>query len=214
MNPTTATVGNDERRDAILDAAWRLIAERGYHQVRVQDIARMCGTSTGTVHYYFPVKEDVLREALRYCVQKAFERQSVHLREIDGARERLLALIEMQLPVPGQVRDEWSVWLQFWAEASLREELRPVHNAFYARWSETVVRIVKRGQRQGVFGDVDPEEFAILFTSLTDGAAIQAITGAAGISVERMRRLLVDVVDRELTIEPPSGSEPRGATGE
>jgi AcrR family transcriptional regulator len=203
MNSATGTVGNDERRDAILDAAWRLIAERGYHQVRVQDIARMCGTSTGTVHYYFPGKEDVLREALRYCVQKAFERQSVQLREIDDARERFLALIEMQLPVPGQVRDEWSVWLQFWAESSLREELRPVHNAFYARWTETVVRIVRRGQRQGVFGEVDPEGFALMFTSLTDGAAIQAMTGAPGMSVERMRRLLVDVIDRELAADLP-----------
>jgi AcrR family transcriptional regulator len=200
MNPTSASVGNDERRTTILDAAWRLIAERGYHQVRVQDIARVCGTSTGTVHYYFPGKDDVLREALHHCVQKAFERQSVQLRKIDDARERMLALIEMQLPMQGQVRDEWSVWLQFWAEASVREELRPIHNAFYARWAETVIRIVKRGQRQGVFREVDPEEFALLFTSLTDGAAIQVITGARGMSIDHMRRFLVSVVDRELSV--------------
>jgi len=146
--------GEDGRKRSILEATWRLIAERGYHTVRVQDIAAVCGTSTGTVHYYFPGKQDVLVEALKYCVEQAFARQSVELRAIDDARDRLLRLIELQLPWPGAgVRDEWLIWLQFWTEAATRPELREIHNDFYARWMDTVVRIVRRGQRQGVFRD-------------------------------------------------------------
>lgn len=193
--------GNEQRRLAILDAAWRLVAERGYHQVRVQDIARMCGTSTGTVHYYFPGKDDVLREALKHSVDQAFARQGAQLKQIEDARKRLLALIEMQLPVGGQVRDEWSIWLQFWAEACLDPELRPVHNAFYARWAETVVRIVERGKRQGTFRDVDSVAFARHLTATTDGAAIQVLTGAPGMTVDVMRDILVGIVDRELRID-------------
>ena len=71
---------DDPRKLEILRATWRLIAERGYHEVRVSDIARACGTSSGTVHYHFPGKRDVLVEALRHCVDQAFERQSAELR--------------------------------------------------------------------------------------------------------------------------------------
>lgn len=188
------------RRQAILDAAWQLVAQRGYHQVRVQDIARVCGTSTGTVHYHFPGKDDVLREALRYSVEMAFERQATQLKQIDDARKRLLALVELQLPTGGQVRDEWSIWLQFWAQACLDPDLRPVHNAFYARWIETVERIVRRGQRQGIFRDVDPRVFARHLTSATDGAAIQVLTGAPGMTVDVMRDLLVRIVDSQLSV--------------
>jgi AcrR family transcriptional regulator len=188
------------------------VAERGYHQVRVQDIARVCGTSTGTVHYYFPGKNDVLREALRYSVDKAFERQGCQLRRIDDARKRLLALIELQLPVGGQVRDEWSIWLQFWAETCLDPDLRPVHNAYYARWTDTVIRIVRRGQRQGIFRDVDPAVFARHLTSVTDGAAIQVLTGAPGMTVDVMRDMLVGIVDRELALRPADAT-PAGASG-
>lgn len=199
---------NEERKAAILEAAWQLVAERGYHQVRVQDIARVCGTSTGTVHYYFPGKGDVLRESLRYSVDRAFERQGRRLREIEDGRKRLLALIEMQLPSGGQVRDEWSIWLQFWAESALDPELRPLHNRFYERWQDAVVRIVQRGQRQGVFaGDVDPEEFALLFTSVTDGLAIKVLTSAPGMTVDRMRRALTRLVDEQLGVTAPKGSE-------
>lgn len=95
MKTNGGGAGTEERRVAILEAAWRLVAERGYHQVRVQDIARVCGTSTGTVHYYFPGKDDVLREALHYSVDQAFARQGSQLRQIDDARKRLLALIEL-----------------------------------------------------------------------------------------------------------------------
>jgi AcrR family transcriptional regulator len=185
-------------RETILEAASKLIAERGYHAVRVADIAEACGTSTGTVHYHFSVKEDVLTEALKYYVERAFDRQSVELREIDDARERLLHLFEMQLPVSEPVREEWSTWLQYWAEAMLRPELRPAHNEFYARWRETLVRIVERGQRQGIFRQVDPEAVARHLTALTDGAAIQTLIGVEGMDVAQMRRLLVTYVDEQL----------------
>jgi len=202
MNEAAESRGNQERRNAILDAAWQLIAERGYHHVRVQDIARICGTSTGTIHYYFPGKDDVLREALRYCVDQAFERQGVALRQIDNARKRLLALIEMQMPVGIQIRNEWSIWLQFWTETCLNPELRPIHNDFYARWMDAVVSIVRRGQRQGIFNNVDPVEFARLLTSATDGAAIKILTAAPDMSVDIMRNMLVAIVDSKLTLSP------------
>jgi len=189
----------ERRRTAILDAAGRLIAERGYHAVRIADIARMVGTSTGAVHYYFPGKNDVLTAALSHTVDRAFERQSAELTRIDDAHQRLLKLIDMQLPTVGRVRDEWSVWMQFWAEATIHPELRPVHNRFYARWQETVARIVRRGQRQGVFlAEVDVDGVTRRLTALTDGAAIQVLTGAPGMTVTVMRELLVEFVRREL----------------
>ncbi|MGY4541408.1 AcrR family transcriptional regulator [Arthrobacter sp. UYNi723] len=200
MTDPAETRGSQERRNAILEAAWQLIAERGYHHVRVQDVARICGTSTGTIHYYFPGKDDVLREALRYCVDQAFTRQGLVLRQIDNAHKRMLALIEMQLPVGVQVRNEWSIWLQFWSETALNPALRPVHNDFYSRWMDAVISIVKRGQRQGIYRDVDPVQFARLLSSATDGAAIKILTGAPDMSIDVMRTMLVTIVEKELSL--------------
>lgn len=190
-------------REAILKAASTLIAERGYHAVRVADIAEACGTSTGTVHYYFSAKEDVLNEALSFYVRRAFDRQSVELRTIDGARERLLHLFELQLPVAGPVHEEWSAWLQYWAEALLRPELRPLHAEFYARWRETIVRIVERGCREGTFRPVESHAVARHLTALTDGAAIQVLLGVDGMDADRMRTLLVSYVDEHLVAAEP-----------
>jgi AcrR family transcriptional regulator len=195
----TTQLTEDARRTAILDAAAQLIAERGYHSVRISDIAQVVGTSTGAVHYYFPGKSDVLTAALRHAIDNAFDRQSRELKTIDNAHERLLRLIDMQLPRVGPLRDEWSIWLQFWAEATLRPELRPIHNTYYARWHDTVVRIVRRGQRQEIFRtDVDPETIAQRLTALTDGTAIQVLTGAPNMTIAAMKELLVQFVHDEL----------------
>ncbi len=189
----------DERRTEFLEAAWRLISKHGYHAVRIADIARACGTSSGAVHYYFPTKQDVLNAALLHCVESAIERQGAELRSVDSAHERLLRLIDMQLPAGSRVRDEWLVWLQMWAETALRPELRSSHNGFYARWREAVVRIVRRGQRQGQFrADADAERLALGLTALTDGLAIQVLTGAPGVTPARMRGVLLDFIEREL----------------
>ena len=196
------------RRLDILEAAWRLIAERGYHQVRIADIAAACGTSTGTVHYHFPGKDDVLTEALHFCVTRAVERQRVELTALTDARDRMHRLIDMQLPTDGQMREEWSLWLQFWAEASRRPDLRAAHNHFYEQWQNTVVLIVKRGQRQGTFvADVDAATCALAFTAMVDGLALKILTGT-GLTVPVMRTLLRDFVERELT--SPQGPLRRG----
>jgi len=49
----------EQTRRAILDAAQRLFAERGFDGVTVADVAREAEVSVGTVFNYFPAKEDL-----------------------------------------------------------------------------------------------------------------------------------------------------------
>lgn len=185
----------------ILEAAWRLIAVRGYHSVRIADVATACGMSAATIHYYFPGREDLLTESLRFSVKQAFDRQVAELHAIEDAVERLLRLIELQLPTPGHLQEEWSIWLQVWNESSLRPGMRPLHSEAYTRWHETVARTVRDGQEQDAFAGVDPEDFTVRLTALIDGLGIQVMTGRSGRSVERMRSVLRDFVRSELEVD-------------
>lgn len=192
--------GEAGRYQQILDAAWHLIAERGYHSVRIADVAKACGTSAATIHYYFPGRDDLLTETLRYSVRQAFDRQVAELHTIDDAHERLLRLVELQLPTPGLLRLEWSIWMQVWNESALRPELRVLHTDSYNRWHDTIARTIRQGQHQDVFTGADPEELTMTLTALIDGLGIQVMTDRPGRSVEWMRRLLRDFVDREIVL--------------
>ena len=50
-----------ETRVAILETADRLIAERGYEQISVEEITRTAGIAKGTFYNYFKKKEDLIR---------------------------------------------------------------------------------------------------------------------------------------------------------
>lgn len=173
--PEAQSLAEAGRYQQILDAAWSLIADRGFHSVRVSDVARSCGTSPATIHYYFPGRDDLLTATLRYAVRLAFDRQVAELHTVEDTKERLLRLVDLQLPTPGLLRQEWSIWLQVWNESTLNPNLQVLHSDSYARWHDTIARTIREGQQQGVFTSRDAEELTAALTALIDGLGIQVL---------------------------------------
>lgn len=54
-------------REAILDAAERLFAERGYESTSLQEVGALAGVSRGTPGYFFGSKADLHRAVLERC---------------------------------------------------------------------------------------------------------------------------------------------------
>ncbi|NYI95366.1 AcrR family transcriptional regulator [Streptomonospora nanhaiensis] len=190
----TERAAGAERRRQIIEAAHRLIAVHGYHSVRTVDIARACGTSSATIHYHFPALRDLLDEALRSAAKQAFDRQVAVLHTVPCARTRLYRLIELQLPYPGLLRREWSIWLQVWTESALNPQLRDLHAAHYQRWHDTIARTLREGIEAGQFREFDVEAMTMRLTALIDGLGIQVMTGRPGRTVEAMRETLREFV--------------------
>lgn len=201
IEPTDIGRREAAKRRKILDVTWRLIAERGYHNTRVQDIAAACGTSTGTIHYYFPGKGAVLSAAMEFCVDEMSARQQTELSSIEDARERMIRVVEIQIQdEPGSGAS--SVWLQLWTLATLRPELRDMHGELYTRWEEEIRRVLRRGRRQGVFRSGDEEELLGTFLAVIDGLTLRVTTGVT--TPETARALAVAWLRRELFSTPPS----------
>lgn len=193
------TVQTEEaRRQAILDAAVAVVVERGFGAARVADIAQRAGTSTGTVHYYFPTKLDVLDAALQHASDRSLVRHRSELSATRNPRERLIRLIDLQIP-DGPVADEWAVWLEFWNEARHREELRERNREVYARWVGLIESIVTDGIKDGVFrADSDARDFAVRFAGMFDGLGIQALLQPTLDNRWQLRQLLVSMIERDL----------------
>ncbi len=194
----TETIGrfDKHRRERILEAATHLIAERGVNNVRVADIAKRVGTTSGTVHYHFEFKDDLLNSAINWAVAEAFERQSRLLEGIITPKEKLLQILEIQLPNDQQSRHEWSIWLQYWNEASRRPELRETHVALNAQWRAGLVEIVEEGIREGDFKPVNAKEFVDHMQALFNGLGIEVLVGSS--SLEHMRTTMVTFLKSSL----------------
>ncbi|MFD1051223.1 TetR/AcrR family transcriptional regulator, partial [Kibdelosporangium lantanae] len=156
---------------------------------RVADIARECGTSTGTVHYHFPTKDDALRAALTYYADRLHRRLDEAFRTADTTVEKLRRLIDVQLPATEDDVHEWSIWVQAWTEAMLDPAQRPRQRRIYTRWRRVVLDLVR---------DQAPDHAEMLtsrFTSMVDGLAIQVLAGTTDMSVAGMREVLLDAFE-------------------
>ena len=58
---------SERTKQALIQAAGTLLAERGVGRVSTRAIAQLAGENIGTIHYHFGNKEGLLREALRYA---------------------------------------------------------------------------------------------------------------------------------------------------
>jgi AcrR family transcriptional regulator len=62
-----------DRREAILDAAFEVFAERGYEQALVQEIAERAGVAKPTVYSHFTDKESLFRATLTATAQAVMD---------------------------------------------------------------------------------------------------------------------------------------------
>jgi len=201
----------------------RLIAERGFHSVRVSDIAEACATSTAAIHYHFPGRAELLEAAVRWCMDEDIARRAAHVADAADAAEELRQLVELQTPRTARQRQQWLVWLDLWAEAVRSTAIGRLHVDYYRQWRTTVAEVVRRGVAQGVFRPVDPEGSALRLIALIDGLAAQVLaaaagergpgeeggadTASAGTSPQEMRSALLAYIDAELSA-PAAPSAP------
>lgn len=173
----------------------RLIAEHGFHAVRVADIARACATSSAAIHYHFPGRAELLEAAVRWCMDEDTARRAAHLAEADDAAAELRQLIALQTPRTAQQRRQWAVWLDLWAEAARSTAVGRLHSEYYRQWRETVTDVLRRGAGQGVFrAGTDPHAAALTLTALIDGLATHVLSVSGPESVTA-----ADAMHRTLT---------------
>src|SRR3979490_1719394 len=78
-----------DRRRALLDAAVRVFARKGFHASRVGDIAEEAGVAHGLLYHYFRSKEEVLDTIFRENWGLLVERIDAVEQSGESARDQL-----------------------------------------------------------------------------------------------------------------------------
>lgn len=188
--------GTKDRHHEILDAAARVITERGLADTRISDVAEAAGVSPGLILYYFESKDRLLSEALTYANDQFYLRMSREIRRISSAREQLRRLVD--LSVPGYLAeygklDEWALWIEVWVRALRDPQMAKDRELLDQRWRQSIADIVRAGQASGEFAAGDADELALRLGSLIDGLAIQVAMNDSQVTPERMHRACMEV---------------------
>lgn len=178
-----------ERREQILAATREVVAEKGFRAMRVSDVAKRSGASSGTVHYYFETKRDLMQAAFEWNFHASQARRNHLIATEKDPRDRLRAFLDSYLPVDEVVIESWYMWIELWAAALHDPELRKLNETVYGEWRHTVAGIISEGQRQGHFVAGDPTLLANGLVSMVDGLALQVLLGSRDMTLEAMRQV-------------------------
>lgn len=88
-----AQVKKPEVRDAILQAAFELFAEKGYANTSIAEIARRAGLSQSNTYVYFGSKLEILWAVMSPWLFRQFELLDLELSRIADPRTRLVRLL-------------------------------------------------------------------------------------------------------------------------
>lgn len=142
----------DERRQAILEAARRVFASRGYHRAGVADVCEEIGVARGTFYRYFDGKRELFQAVLAEVMAEV----------VAGVRP-----IDVAAPIPDQIRANVDrlvraitaedVCRVLFAEAQgIDDEGDEALRGFYGAALDRIERALRTGQALGVVraGDV------------------------------------------------------------
>ena len=191
-----------ERRAEICQALYRCIAQRGYANTSVRDIAREAGVQSGLIHHYFESKNDILSDLMKHIFERY--RQDVLLlseRHQDRPpRERLRLGIDFIFTKVSGDKDLAKVFHEVWDISQHDPKLYASVRTLYRQYRKEVKNFIAEH-----IGDSDADartlqDLAAFLVSTAEGAGIQWFLDPRGISLSRLSRMACQFV--EFTILP------------
>jgi AcrR family transcriptional regulator len=159
------------KREALLQSALTLFAERGYEQTSVEEIAHRAEVAVGGFYQHFASKRQILLVLMDRLLQEAstltWEAKSAALPDL---RDGIARLVRRALQVDWAYAGAYRAW----REAAVRDrELRTLHEQIEA-WTAQQLTLLFRvlllvpGARQGVDSETLAWELALLLLRLAE----------------------------------------------
>lgn len=166
-------VDHEERRKQLTDATAREIERVGLAAVRLRDVARAAGWTTGAVTHYFTDKRQLLLATFRSRTEMAEARFEA---AAATGRGMVDAKLDAVLPLDAERLLNWKVWLAFWGAAVGDAELAAEQRHRYETFRTGLEDAVRADQAGGVIvADVPAGYIARQLATLLDGIAVQVV---------------------------------------
>lgn len=183
-------VDHQQRRQELVEAAWRVIARVGLDEVTLREIAAESGYSTGTLAHYFADKDHILRVALERADDDIRRRLAALPDDLD-AFDRLYRALSEALPLDEERRFELTLDVNFWGRALNRPSLRSLQHRDHDEWRSRVLGLVQTVLDQDPEpGRIDAGVVADILVAFVDGLGLQGLIYPEHMTSERIRALL------------------------
>lgn len=185
-----ARIDPEQRRQQVIEAAFRLVIADGIEGVSLRKVADESGLNIGSVRHYFDGHHDLLTAAAEEAGDRMGRRLAEHpvkgLRGLrgDAALDALQALVETVMPIDDVRRAEAIIVV----ELIIASRTRPVFHAMSERMGADLFAVMRDALDELEVSD--PDLAAAQLVAVIGGLTMDAVTPHGALSIERVRAVL------------------------
>lgn len=163
----TARASVPDKREAILRAAVKIFARKGYFNSKVSDIASEAGIADGTVYLYFKSKDEVLKSVFDRTMSDFISEGREELSKISDPEDKLQWLAHFHLRKLGADRNLAIVFqVELRGSTKFMEEFS---EKGFREYLDVIKKVIEEGQRKNSFRkDINPITAAKIFYGALD----------------------------------------------
>ncbi len=171
------TAHGEAQRRALAQAAYDLIAEKGFEGLRTRDVAERAGVNIATLHYYFQTKEDLIRGVVHLLREhlsttKAPLFQAASRNPIEELHQELADVQYQVQEIPETFKVLFELYLRSLRDPSISSILQEMQ----AGWQQHIEAYLTAGVRQGMFPpDLDIPAAAAGLSAFVMGRVVQTL---------------------------------------
>lgn len=186
-----------ERRQLLVQAAIRCLADGGMAAFTIAKICQEAGVSQGLINHHFRSKDELLVSV--YDTLTAFLVSTV-----DAAKEtprdpaqQLVAFVDANFDEDPAASSQLRAWLALWGEISSNPDLRKLHKTRCADYKAAIAGAISaiakaRGRR------INADTLALMLVSLIDGLWLESRLDPTALSPRTARSACIDFLEDRL----------------
>jgi len=162
-------IKREKKREKILDAAAELFSTKHYHEVMMDDVARLISVAKGTVYNYFTSKEELYFTIMHTRMENLLSLLKQKIESEKNSIDSLRAFVIHHYMFMMKYRKFFLIYQKetLNKQNTFCEEMLSLEK----QMNQMILQIISRGENEGIFRKVD-EEFA---TSLVLGSIYGAV---------------------------------------
>lgn len=191
LNNKEATAAGNTRQ-VILQTASGLMMEQGINNTSLNDIAREAGISKGTLHYYYPSKDELIYDIAQQhftVVKSSVLKWIENVRGQTSFAEILKVVLGSFLEA--ETRNKLHLYLLQEAVVN-NEHIRQRFQESYQEWRTIIKEELDLQSELLQFNESEARALSFIIVAIIDGLLIQRIVGGDNIPLDD----IVDYLDR------------------
>jgi AcrR family transcriptional regulator len=182
------------RKEQILNAALKVIVEKGYDNSRMDDIVDACGLSKGAIYWYYKSKKEIYLSLVDYWVHRYSAPINHIVDERHSAARQLQSLFQFFITQYEEDPNVFKAMVEFWALSGRDVDFHRKLQEVYSEFLRLIADIVEAGKRNGEFKNVDVSVAALSIMVNIEGMIWFTLFDTLGMGARQYIEMITDFI--------------------